>query len=56
MNQSTCEPKTKFMPMLCVQAHQQSVLDFVVTDGQLADVHSLILGKKAQLEPLENAQ
>jgi hypothetical protein len=27
-----------------------------VADGQLVDLHFLILGNKAQLEPLENGQ
>jgi hypothetical protein len=50
------EPKTKFMRCLCVQANQQAVLNFIVADGQLVDLHFLILGNKAQLEPLENGQ
>ena len=50
------EPKTVFMCFLCVQAHQQAVLGFIVADGQLMDLHFLILGNKAQPEPLENGQ
>jgi hypothetical protein len=31
-------------------------MDFIVADGQLVDLYSLILGKKAPPEPLENGQ
>jgi hypothetical protein len=41
---------------LCVQANQHAVLNFIVADGQLVDLHFLILGNKALLEPLENGQ
>jgi hypothetical protein len=44
---SAGEPKTKFLRILGVQAQQKPILAIIVADGQLVNVHSLILGNKA---------
>jgi hypothetical protein len=41
---ATCQPKAVFLPSQGVEPDQQAVLALIVADGQLVNVHSLILG------------
>ena len=44
---SAGQPEPELLTVLGVQSEQEPILAFVVADGQLVNVHSLILGNTA---------